>query len=205
MARRRLVGAITHSAPWGPSWHVPLRAAWPWTPRRGPDVWETLATWRECIRTRKGPFVENMHLGGDLLMPRTARHHAIGSVYVADSVNQRVHKVSAGGIITTVAGTGIASYSGNGGPADSSQLRSPRGLAIDGLGNLLIVDFGRIRKVSPDGTITTVTGNGSTTFSGDGGAAINAGNCGEPHSSGAPNETDRFRGVNGEPSMIQVH
>lgn len=102
-------------------------------------------------------------------------YDATGNVYVADSVNQRVRKVSAAGIITTVAGTGVAGYSGDGGPALSSQLRGPGGLAIDGSGNLFIVDFGRIRKVSPDGTITTVAGSGSTTFSGDGGPAISAG------------------------------
>jgi uncharacterized protein (TIGR03437 family) len=99
---------------------------------------------------------------------------AAGNVYVTDSGNQRVRVISPAGLITTVAGTGVAGYSGDGGSALSAELRGPGGLGIDPSGNLFIVDYGRIRKVSPDGTIATVAGTGTPGFSGDGGPATSA-------------------------------
>src|SRR3989454_4287472 len=103
-----------------------------------------------------------------------------GSLFIS-AVN-RIRKVSASGIITTVAGGGTPGYSGDGGPAINAQLGNaflgnlPFGVAVDGAGNLFIADTNnnRIRKVSSDGIITTVAGNGSQGFSGDGGPAINA-------------------------------
>jgi sugar lactone lactonase YvrE/Flp pilus assembly protein TadD len=82
----------------------------------------------------------------------------------------------AGGTITTVAGNGTAGYSGDGGPATSAELNGPQGLAVDGAGNLFIVDTGnnRIRKVDAAGTITTAAGNGTQGYSGDGGPATSA-------------------------------
>ena len=79
-------------------------------------------------------------------------------------------------IIGTIAGTGAMGYSGDNGPATSAQLASPSGLAFDSLGNLYIADAGnhRIRKVTPQGIITTVAGNGTEGFSGDGGPATSA-------------------------------
>jgi uncharacterized protein (TIGR03437 family) len=87
-----------------------------------------------------------------------------------------VRKVSAGGIVTTAAGTGKGGFSGDGGPAASAELTVPIGMAMDGAGNLFIADVhnNRIRRVAPDGTITTVAGNGAAGFSGDGGLAANA-------------------------------
>ena len=78
------------------------------------------------------------------------------------------------GTITTVAGTGEGSFGGDGGPAVRSQLREPRGVAVDGAGNLYIADSqnNRIRKVDSTGTITTVAGTGAFGFSGDGGPAV---------------------------------
>jgi trimeric autotransporter adhesin len=82
-----------------------------------------------------------------------------GNVYIADSGNYRVRKVSSAGIITTVAGNGISGNSGDGGPAINAQLDYPSGLAVDSAGNLYIASGDRVRKVSPDGTITSaVTG-----------------------------------------------
>ncbi len=99
---------------------------------------------------------------------------AQGSVYVADYYNHRVRKIS-GGIITTVAGTGAAGYSGDGGQATSAQLNYPADVAVDAQGNLYISDYynHRIRKVS-GGVITTVAGTGTKGYSGDGGQATSA-------------------------------
>ena len=99
---------------------------------------------------------------------------AQGSLYIADYANNRVRKVS-GGIITTVAGTGTAGYSGDGGQATSAQLNFPVGVAVDAQGSLYIADSGnyRVRKVS-GGIITTVAGTGTAGYSGDGGQATSA-------------------------------
>jgi uncharacterized protein (TIGR03437 family) len=102
---------------------------------------------------------------------------AAGNLYIADSRNHKVRKVTPGGIISTVAGNGRASYSGDGGPATEATLQQPTGLAFDAAGNLYIADTNnnRIRKVeASDGTISTFGGNGFPGFSGDGGPAINA-------------------------------
>ncbi len=87
------------------------------------------------------------------------------------------------GVITTVAGNGyvgqngLGGYSGDGGPATSAELNNPVGIAVDTAGNLYIADAGnnRIRKVDITGIITTVAGNGTQGYSGDGGPATNAG------------------------------
>ena len=86
-----------------------------------------------------------------------------GNTYISDAGDHRVRKVSPAGVITTVAGTGIAGFSGDGGPAASAQLNSPYGLALDGVGNLYIADLGnaRVRCVTPDGNIATVAGGGA--------------------------------------------
>lgn len=99
-----------------------------------------------------------------------------GNVYLADSWSQRVRKIAANGIITTVAGTGAIGYSGDGGPAISAQLAYPRGLAVDAQGNLYISDSGnsRIRKVAVDGKISTIAGTGEAGYSGDNGPAAEA-------------------------------
>ncbi|MEO6911350.1 MAG: Ig-like domain repeat protein [Edaphobacter sp.] len=100
---------------------------------------------------------------------------AAGNIYIADTHNQRVRKVS-NGTITTIAGTGVAGFSGDGGPATSAQLSNPTALALDSSGNLYIADTDnhRIRRISGT-TVTTVAGNGEQTFSGDGAAATAAG------------------------------
>jgi hypothetical protein len=103
-----------------------------------------------------------------------------GNLYIADSGNNVIRKVSASdGTISTVAGNNAngAGYSGDGGAATRAQLNFPWGVAVDGAGNLYIADWGNnvIRKVSAsDGTISTVAGNGSAGNSGDGSAATRA-------------------------------
>jgi sugar lactone lactonase YvrE len=99
---------------------------------------------------------------------------AQGNVYIAE--DHRVRKVDAAGTITTIAGTTRRGFSGDGGPATSARLFWPRGLALDGQGNLYIADHtnNRVRKVDANGTITTVAGTGTPGFSGDGGPATSA-------------------------------
>jgi sugar lactone lactonase YvrE len=110
------------------------------------------------------------------LLPWKAVVDNAGNLYVVDYLHNRVRKVSAAtGIITTIAGTGTSSFSGDGGLATAATLNGPRGLAIDAAGNLYIADSGnnRIRKLSLlSGIITTVAGDGISRFTGDGVAAI---------------------------------
>jgi len=98
---------------------------------------------------------------------------AAGNLYIADSGNNRIRKVATG-VITTVAGNGTETFSGDNGPAISAQL-NPADVAVDTGGNLYIADTfnNRIRKVS-NGVITTVAGNGAQGFSGDNGPATDA-------------------------------
>jgi uncharacterized protein (TIGR03437 family) len=97
---------------------------------------------------------------------------AHGNIYAADSRNHRVREIS-NGIITTVAGTGVEGYFGDGLQATSAQLSFPRAVAVDAAGNLYIADTGncRIRKVTPAGVISTIAGDGTANYSGDGGSA----------------------------------
>jgi sugar lactone lactonase YvrE len=99
-----------------------------------------------------------------------------GNLYIADARNNRIRKVDASGIITTVAGNGIQGYGGDGGAATSSELNYPADVVFDASGNLYIADDGnnRIRKVDASGIITTVAGNGIQGYGGDGGAATGA-------------------------------
>ena len=85
-----------------------------------------------------------------------------GNVYIADSGNDRVRKVDAGGVITTVAGTGVPGFSGDTGQATAAQLDEPSGVAVDAAGNVYIADFNnsRVRKVNAAGVITTLAGTG---------------------------------------------
>jgi RHS repeat-associated protein len=99
-----------------------------------------------------------------------------GSLYIADSNNYRVRRVSPEGIITTVAGTGMTGSGGDGQPATQAALNHPYGITVGQDGSLYIAElFGhRVRRVGPDGLITTVAGMGTPGFSGDGGPAMAA-------------------------------
>jgi sugar lactone lactonase YvrE len=101
---------------------------------------------------------------------------AAGDLFISDAQNNRVRVVGTNGLIGTVAGNGTNGFSGDGGPATNAGLSGPAGLAVDAWGNLFIADSGnkRIRKVSANGLITTVAGNGDAGFYGDGGPATNA-------------------------------
>lgn len=104
--------------------------------------------------------------------------NATGDIFIADTGNKVIRRVSIlTGTITTVAGTGTAGPSGDGGYALSAELNAPQGVAVDALGRLVIADTGnnRVRSVDPvTSVITTVAGNGSAAFSGDGSAAVSA-------------------------------
>jgi trimeric autotransporter adhesin len=108
-----------------------------------------------------------------------------GNLFIADTNNDRIRKVTLDGVISTVAGSGTQGFSGDGGPATAAQIRLASGISLDSSGNLYIADFtnNRIRKVTPNGVISTVAGNGTTcaqgspNYSGDGGAAILASLC----------------------------
>ena len=95
---------------------------------------------------------------------------AAGNVYVADTANHRIRKVTPAGVITTIAGTGTGGFSGDGGQATAAQLFAPGGVAVDGAGNVYVGDTSnnRVRKVAPDGTITTVAGTGTEGYTADG-------------------------------------
>jgi DNA-binding beta-propeller fold protein YncE len=103
-----------------------------------------------------------------------------GNILIADSQDHRIRKVTPDGIITTVAGSsplpGPGGFSGDGGPALNAQLNYPTDVAVDRTGNLYIADSSnnRIRKVSPDGIISTIAGNGTAGYSGDCGLATSA-------------------------------
>lgn len=121
----------------------------------------------------------NAHLDN----PRGVAVDSQGNLYIADTENHRIRKVSAAtGLITTVAGNDASGFQGDGGPATAAQLDNPRGVAVDSQGNLYIADQmnHRIRQViSATGLITTVAGSGTTGegnggFSGDNGPATSA-------------------------------
>jgi len=108
-----------------------------------------------CYAGDGGPAI-----GAEIGAPYGLAVDASGSVYIADTNNQRIRKVTAAGIISTVAGNGTAGYSGDGGQATSASIPNPGGVAVDPSGNLYITDGGnrRVRKVNAAGTISTAAG-----------------------------------------------
>lgn len=106
-----------------------------------------------------------------------------GNLYVTDQSGQKIRKIDPSGIISTFAGTGAnagphstGAYSGDGGPATAADLNNPTAITVDSAGNIYFSDQynQRIRKVDKNGVITTVAGNGSAGFAGDGGPATSA-------------------------------
>src|SRR5262249_28869314 len=117
-----------------------------------------------------------------LVSPAGLALDSAGNLYIADSGNARVRKVTAGtGVITTVAGNGLIGFSGDGGQAVMATFKLPYGVAVDKNGALFILDRldNRIRRVGTDGVIMTIAGTGEAGYNGDDrpalGAKINAG------------------------------
>ncbi|HTL82464.1 MAG TPA: T9SS type A sorting domain-containing protein [Bacteroidia bacterium] len=115
-------------------------------------------------------------VNAQLFFPERIALDQNGNVYFTDSHNNRIRKIDPSGIITTIAGTGVAGFSGDGGPAINAQLNCPMGITIDNSGNIFFTDFfnNRVRKISVNGMIMTIAGNGTSGFSGDGGPSSTA-------------------------------
>lgn len=126
------------------------------------------------------------YLGGDqgdgqqatcarLYFPMGLARDGAGDIFFSDWFDDVIRKIDPNGVITTVAGNGVRGSTGDGGPATAASLGSPFGVAVHN-GSLYIADSGNneIRKVAPDGTITTVAGDGNSGYSGDGGPATQA-------------------------------
>lgn len=99
-----------------------------------------------------------------------------GNLYIADYANNRIRKMDRHGVITAFAGTGEAGFAGDGGPALQAKINFPHAITVTDNGTVYFTDTKnhRVRKITPDGIITTVAGNGQAGFSGDGGLALNA-------------------------------
>lgn len=108
-----------------------------------------------------------------LRVPLSVAVDGTGTLYIADTYNHRIRRVSPDGIISTIAGTGALGFGGDGGPGTEASLAYPTGIAVADDGALYIADTRnhRIRKLAADGTITTVAGTGAAGFNGDGGPA----------------------------------
>jgi len=112
----------------------------------------------------------------NLAYPQGITTDASGNVYIADTINHRIRKVASDGTITTIAGNGTQGFGGDNGAAVAAQLNGPRAVRIDADDHLVIADTEnhRVRKVSGNGTITTIAGTGTQGYSGDGAAATSA-------------------------------
>ncbi len=100
---------------------------------------------------------------------------AHGNLYFADPLYNRIRKIGTDGIVSSIAGTGAAAFSGDGGPATAAAFNQPSGITIDASGNIYVSDMGndRVRKINTSGMVSTVAGGGSS-GPGDGGPAVNA-------------------------------
>lgn len=140
---------------------------------------QTVAGTGECAFGGDDGPAHSAQLAG----PRGVLAWVEGSTYIGDSENHRIRKVTDEGTIITAAGNGAEGGAGDGGPALDAELAWPRGVAVDADGSLYVADCGnsRIRRVVPDGTISTVAGTGTEGHGGDGGPALSA-QLADPHS-----------------------
>ena len=156
----------------GPSAQLAFPAAWRWTARAR----STSPIPEICAFERSSQRPHSTALGGSqtivLYTPLGVAVDASGAILVGD-VSDTVRAYTAAGVWTTVAGTGVAGYSGDGGPATKALLASVRDIAVAGNGNLYIADGVRVRRVDNSGIIWTAAGNGLNAV-GDGGSALGA-------------------------------
>ncbi|MBX3163108.1 MAG: T9SS type A sorting domain-containing protein [Bacteroidetes bacterium] len=120
-------------------------------------------------------------ISAELNYPSGVCIDATGNIYIADGYNNRIRKIDPNGIINTIAGSGAigygnGSFSGDGGQATSATFNLPVNMVVDAIGNMFIADAEnyRVRKVDINGIISTVAGNGTAGYSGDGGQATSA-------------------------------
>lgn len=133
------------------------------------------------VRNLAGEFPVGLNEGGParratVTSPTSVAVGSDGSVYFCDSTNSsRLRRINPDGMISTVAGTGVAGYSGDNGPAIQAQIRcNTSGMGIGPDGSIYLAHDSRVRRVGPDGIITTVAGTGVPGYSGDGGPATEA-------------------------------
>ena len=114
---------------------------------------------------------------GNLQLPGGVAVDSSGNLYIADTGNNLIRKVTTDGIINTIAGDSLPAYSGDGGAAVNAELHSPEDVAVDSSGNVYIADTANafIRKIGTNGVINSIAGNGTVGYSGDGGLATSAG------------------------------
>jgi uncharacterized protein (TIGR03437 family) len=112
----------------------------------------------------------------ELNVPQGVAVDAKGNLYIADTGNHRIRKVTPAGLISTLAGDGAAGFAGDGVPATAAQINAPSRVAVDAAGNVYFSDTGNnaVRKIDTAGIIHTIAGTGQSGFSGDGGPAVAA-------------------------------
>ncbi|HTA83623.1 MAG TPA: SpvB/TcaC N-terminal domain-containing protein, partial [Bacteroidia bacterium] len=112
----------------------------------------------------------------EINLPSGVAVDATGNIYISDTQNNRIRKVSTSGIISTIAGNGVGGFNGDGGQATAAEINAPHGITLDASGNLYFADGSnnRIREINTSGVMSTFAGNGVAGFSGNGGLATAA-------------------------------
>ena len=120
-------------------------------------------------------------ISAELNLPNRVFVDKHGNIYIADETNERIRMINTSGTITTIAGTGVAGSTGDGGLATSAELSDPTGVAVDTFGNIFISEHGdaKIRKINTSGIISTYAGGGTTGFTTDGTVATTVSLCGQ--------------------------
>ena len=144
------------------------------------QIWRINSAAQVTVFAGNGSFLYDgdggQAVSSTLNQPKGLAFDAAGDLFVADSSHNRVRKISPAGVITTVAGNGTAGFSGDSGVGTAAQLNNPVAVAVDSANNVYIADKNnqRIRMVTSAGVISTLAGNGTAAFSGDGGPAASA-------------------------------
>ncbi len=156
----------------GEPWIVELHGARVRKVRRDGVIVTVAGTGQKGFLGDGGPAV-----AAQFLQPSAIAMDGAGTVWIADSLNHRLRKITPDGLIRTAAGNGVRGYGGDGGPAGEAQLDTPVAVAADRAGNVYIADYGNhaVRRLSPAGTIATIAGTGLPAFGGDDGPAAAAG------------------------------